>query len=396
MNEPALVSEPTSTTALTDVYTGVRNYTEKLCKPLNKEDYIPQPVTFASPPKWHLAHTTWFFEEMVLKKYVKGYQEYDPEFSYLFNSYYQHAGKRVDRSERGAITRPGVEEVYRYRTHVDRHMFKLMETVEPGSDLHALIILGLNHEQQHQELLITDLKYVFGLNPLFPVYSEDMDLTSGQNKTNEWLSLPEGVYEIGYTGNGFCYDNELAPHEVYLQPFEISSALVTNGEYLEFMSDGGYADFRHWLDEGWSWVQENHVEAPLHWHQQDGEWFQYTLAGLKPIDTRSILAHISFYEAYAFASWLGMRLPTEFEWEAASDKFEWGKRWEWTYSAYLPYPGFRIAEGAVGEYNGKFMVNQMVLRGASRATSPGHSRKTYRNFFHPHYRWQYTGIRLAK
>lgn len=380
---------------LLEKYRETRAYTERLCAPLKEEDYVPQVVEWASPPKWHLAHVTWFFEEMVLKPNLPDYTVFDSEFAFLFNSYYQSMGERLQRADRGAITRPGVDEVYAYRKHVDQHMADLLsESMSP--QLESLITLGINHEQQHQELFLTDLKYAFAQNPACPVYDPKVDLTGSGNSVNGWLDVAEGLYEVGYQGDGFCFDNERGAHKVYLQNFQIAKWLVTNGEYLEFVQDGGYQDFRHWLDDGWAWLQENQIRHPLYWVERDGQWFQYTLAGLKPLNPDSALAHISFYEANAFASWKGARLPTEFEWEAASDQFSWGQRWEWTNSAYLPYPGFEISDGAVGEYNGKFMVNQMVLRGASSATSPGHSRKTYRNFFHPYLQWQYSGIRLAK
>ncbi len=387
-----------STTTLLTQYQTTRKYSEELCQPLNTEDYLPQPVDFASPPKWHLSHITWFFEEMILKKFQKNYQPFNEAFSFLFNSYYQTVGERAVRAERGAITRPTVSEVYAYRKYVDEQMARLLENpVSP--ELEELVILGINHEQQHQELLITDLKHTFSLNPLHPVYKKDGDRTSDQNKTKGWIKMTEGIYEIGHDGNGFSFDNELGRHRVFLDQYEIANQLVTCGEYLEFINAGGYQNFKYWLDEGWSWVTENKITAPLYWKKTENKqdsWSQYTLAGLKAINPDAILSHVSFYEAQAYASWKKMRLPTEFEWEAAAQEFDWGKRWEWTYSAYLPYPGFRIADGAVGEYNGKFMVSQMVLRGSSVATSPGHERHTYRNFFHPKYRWQYTGIRLAR
>lgn len=366
-----------------------------LCEPLKTEDFIPQPVDFASPPKWHLSHTTWFFEEMILKKFRPNYQVFNPHFAFLFNSYYQTLGERAIRTERGTITRPTVDEVYQYRKYVDEHIEKLIEE-NSSSDLRSLIILGINHEQQHQELLITDLKHTFSYNPIFPVYKENFNLTAQENKQQGWLKMSEGIYEIGYTGDGFHFDNEKGHHKVFLHEYHISKSLVTNAEFLEFMEDGGYQNFRFWLDEGWSWVTENNVKSPLYWKKIDDEWFSYTLEGLKPLQPNHILTHISFYEAQAYATWKGLRLPTEFEWEAAADQLSWGDRWEWTYSAYLPYPNFQIAAGAVGEYNGKFMVSQMVLRGASTATPKGHERKTYRNFFHPKFRWQINGIRLAK
>ncbi len=376
-------------------YKKTRRRTVDFCAPLQIEDYVPQPVPFASPPKWHLAHVSWFFEEMILKKYKKGYREFHKDFSFLFNSYYQTVGERTFRAHRGNITRPGVEEVYQYRAYVDQHIETLLAE-ELNEEIANLMVLGLNHEQQHQELLITDLKYALGHNPVFPVYREGYSLVNDKNGKHNWLTFDEGVYEIGHQGEGFCFDNELGRHKVYLQKFEISSVLVTNGEFIEFIEDGGYEQFHYWLDEGWSWLKEKDICAPLYWHKIDGQWHHYTLSGLQAVDLETILSHISFYEANAYARWKGMRLATEFEWEVAADQLDWGKRWEWTNSAYLPYPGFEIAEGAVGEYNGKFMINQMVLRGGSVATSPGHSRKTYRNFFHPHFQWQFTGIRLVK
>ncbi len=332
---------------------------------------------------------------MILKKFDPSYEEYDPNFGFLFNSYYNFVGERTFRANRGNITRPGVEEVYAYRNYVDASICNLLlENSDPA--LLQLIELGLNHEQQHQELLVTDMKYMFGHNPIFPCYDIEMNWLADHNTESGWLKINEGLHTIGSDGTRFSFDNEHGQHTVFAHEFEISKALVTNGEYLEFIEAGGYEMFHIWLDEGWSWVQENTVQRPLYWHKIDGKWFYYTLAGLKEIDPKAILAHISYYEANAYAAWKGMRLPTEFEWEIAADLLDWGKRWEWTNSAYLPYPKFQIAEGAVGEYNGKFMINQMVLRGGSVATAQHHSRKTYRNFFHPHYQWQYSGIRLAK
>lgn len=372
-----------------------RAYSVELCGPLAIEDYSPQPVAFASPPKWHLSHITWFFEEMILKKFVENYHVFDEDFSFLFNSYYQTVGERAERSLRGAMSRPLVDQVYKYRSYVDEQIIHLLES-NFSAEIEELIILGINHEQQHQELLITDLKHTLSFNPLHPVYHSNFNLVKDKNKENGWVSMNEGVYEIGYKDDGFCFDNELGSHKVYLHEYQISKNLVTNAEFIAFIEAGGYQNFNFWLDEGWSWVCDNKIEAPLYWKKIEGEWFYYTLSGLQPVDAGAILSHVSFYEAQAFATYKGLRLPTEFEWEAASEKFAWGKRWEWTYSAYLPYPNFKIAAGAVGEYNGKFMINTMVLRGSSVATSKGHERNTYRNFFHPKYRWQYTGIRLAK
>ncbi|NOX85245.1 MAG: ergothioneine biosynthesis protein EgtB [Chlorobi bacterium] len=374
----------------------VRNYTDAIFRPLAVEDYIPQPAEFVSPPKWNLGHTTWFFETFILQPYDRKYKVFNENYPFLFNSYYNNAGSRILRSRRGDLTRPTVAEVYEYRKYIDEAMRNFILN-DPGKEITALIELGLQHEQQHQELFWTDLKYTLGLNPLFPAYNGKIPFKEiTEQKEMKFISMEKGIYDIGFEGNGFCYDNELGKHKVYLHNFAIAERPVTNAEYLEFIEGGGYGDFNLWHDEGWKWVNENEISAPLYWYKIDGKWMNHTLKGLKPVVPGEAVKHISFYEAFAFAEWKGMRLPTEFEWEAASDRLGWGKRWEWTQSAYLPYPGFRKAPGAVGEYNGKFMVNQMVLRGGSVATSPGHSRKTYRNFFHPDERWQFTGIRLAK
>jgi len=348
-----------------------------------------------SPPKWHLAHSTWFFETFILKPFDPEYVVFDEAFNFLFNSYYNNIGERTLRTDRGNVTRPTIKSVYQYRHYVDTHMLKLLSSVSIDKVI-PLVELGLQHEQQHQELMITDIKYILGHNPLFPVYKSGNNLLNGRNHDTGFVGIQEGVYEIGHEGNGFCFDNELGRHKAYIQNFEISKSLVTNAEFLEFMEAGGYQDFNLWLDAGWSWVNSNDINSPLYWHKIEGEWFYFTLAGLEKVDPDAILSHISFFEAAAFAQWKGMRLPTEFEWEVAAEQLHWGQRWEWTNSSYLPYPGFAKAPGAVGEYNGKFMINQMVLRGASVATSPDHSRKTYRNFFQTHERWQYTGIRLVK
>ncbi len=386
---------PTTITSLKEAYLEVRNYSRMICEPLETEDYVPQPVAFVSPPKWHLAHSTWFFETFILKPYRTGYQVFHEDFNYLFNSYYNNVGDRVLRTDRGNMTRPSVEKVYAYRDYVDQHMEDLLDTLEDPEAL-KLIELGLHHEQQHQELLVTDIKYILGHNPTFPVYDAQSSLSNSVNQQQGWLAVEEGVYPVGHASDDFCFDNELGLHKVYIQPFEISKGLVTNADYLEFIQAGGYEDFNLWLDEGWSWVQENKVKSPMYWHFMNGQWHTYTLAGLQKLNPAAVLSHVSYYEAAAYAQWKGMRLPTEFEWEVAADQLNWGQRWEWTNSAYLPYPGFVKAAGAVGEYNGKFMINQMVLRGASVATSPRHSRKTYRNFFHAPERWQFTGIRLVK
>ena len=381
---------------LSEAYSSVRAYTEKLCEPLEVEDYVPQPVVDVSPVKWNIAHTTWFFEEMILKKFVPDYQEFDPSFGFLFNSYYNSIGDRIARDHRGDLSRPTVRRVFEYRKYVDSKMQELLST-PPSDDLRELVVLGLNHEQQHQELLLTDLKFTFSLNPLFPAYREDFaPVECVDSGPDDLVDVEEGLYEIGYQGEGFCFDNELARHRVFLESFSIQSRIVTNSEYLEFIGDRGYRNPALWHSDGWDWVNTNRIERPLYWIERDGELWNYTLAGLRKIWPDAPASHISFYEAAAFAEWKGMRLPTEFEWEAASGRFDWGRRWEWTNSAYLPYPGFNRSAGAVGEYNGKFMINQMVLRGASIITPLGHSRPTYRNFFQPHLRWQFTGIRLAK
>ncbi len=380
-------------------YKEVRNRSEHICAPLQTEDYVVQPVVDVSPPKWHLGHTTWFFETFALVPNMEGYKEFDPAYNFVFNSYYETIGARVIRTDRGNLSRPTVADIYEYRKHVDRAMCTLLEQ-NIARELHDIILLGLNHEEQHQELLCTDIKYILGHNPLFPAYEEQeaggRRQGTGAEGSGEMIAMTAGIYEIGHAGDGFCFDNELGRHKVYLHDYKIARQPVTNAEYLDFINDGGYHDHRYWHAEGLDWVKTNHITAPMYWHNIDGIWHNYTLNGLMEIGPEATLCHISFYEAAAYAAWRGMRLPTEFEWEAAASKLNWGKRWEWTDSAYLPYPGFKKAEGAIGEYNGKFMVNQMVLRGGSEVTPPGHSRVSYRNFFHPYLRWQYTGIRLAE
>ena len=382
---------------LPEQYRAIRQASETICRPLRTEDYVVQPVVDVSPPKWHLGHTTWFWETFVLMKYDLAYKVYNPDYNYVFNSYYETVGARVIRTDRGNLSRPAVEDIYAYRKYVDAAMERLlMSCATDDTILRDILLLGLNHEQQHQELLWSDIKYILGHNPLFPALS-DGDLDDGKGDAGkEFVSMAAGIYEIGFEGEDFCFDNEKARHKVYLNDYEIAGSLVTNEEFIAFIKAGGYGNFIYWHAEGWDWVKNNQIKSPLYWHMIDGKWYQYTLAGLRPLDMKASLCHISYYEAVAYAAWKGMRLPTEWEWEAASGKFGWGKRWEWTESAYLPYPGFKKAEGAIGEYNGKFMVSQMVLRGASVATPAGHSRNTYRNFFHPHLRWQFTGIRLAR
>lgn len=384
-------------TNIAQQYQVIRQKSEEICLPLETEDYVIQPMPDVSPPKWHLGHTTWFFETFILKPFKAGYEEFNPEYNFVFNSYYQTVGKRVLRTDRGNLSRPSVTDIYAYRRYVDWAMDKLLQETEGRSKILHLVILGLNHEQQHQELLVTDIKYILGHNPLFPAYNKThVQQSEPADKAGEMMTIEEGVYQVGYTGEGFHWDNEKGVHKVYLNKFEISRQLVTNGEYMEFIQDGGYTDFKYWHAEGWDWVKANQIKAPLYWYLQEDRWINYTLNGLEEIKNDNAVCHISYFEAYAFANWKGMRLPTEFEWEVAAANLDWGVRWEWTDSAYLPYPFYQKAEGALGEYNGKFMVNQHVLRGASVATPQGHSRITYRNFFQTGSRWQFTGIRLAK
>lgn len=379
-------------------FTEIRQRTEALTRTLQTEDFVVQPIVDVSPPKWHLGHTTWFFETFVLKPNTENYKPFDPHFNFLFNSYYETIGARTLRTDRGNLTRPAVEQILAYRNTINTRMETFLQSGVVSAETQAVIELGLQHEQQHQELLVTDIKYILGHNPLFPEYQKEQSIINEhtQQRKADNVHIEEGIHTIGYTGNDFCFDNELGVHKVYLHAAEIMGNNVTNGEFMEFMEDNGYGDFRFWHAEGWDWVKQEQLKAPLYWHFIEGEWQHYTLHGLVPIDKNAPLCHISFYEASAYAAWKEMRLPTEFEWEVAAAKLNWGQRWEWTNSAYLPYPHYQKAKGAIGEYNGKFMVNQMVLRGASCATAPAHARTTYRNFFHPNLKWQYTGIRLAK
>lgn len=376
-------------------YEKVRTHSITICEPLFIEDFNSQSASFVSPPKWHLAHTTWFFEQMILVPFVKSYKVYDQDYSFLFNSYYNSVGRRLERGKRGLLTRPSVAEVLEYRDYVDLAMQSLLKMDDLSSEIRELVILGLNHEQQHQELLLTDLKYTFYQNPLFPAYHKN-EIEHYKTTDSDEVRISSGLYEIGASGDSFCFDNELGRHKVYLDEFIVSGSLITNGEFISFLEAGGYETPSLWLDDGWSWVMTNNISKPLYWHEKEGEWYHFTLSGLVKIDLNAAFCHASFYEANAFASFKKMRLLTEFEWEVASKEINWGTRWEWTYSAYLPYPRFTLKEGAVGEYNGKFMINQMVLRGGSVVTSQGHSRNTYRNFFTPDTRWQFSGIRLAK
>ncbi len=411
---------------LTSRFIRVRQATTMLCSPLKEEDFVSQPVEDVSPPKWHLGHTTWFFEKFILERFKSGYQAYNPHYNYFFNSYYESAGDRLARARRGNMTRPTTSEIIVYREFVDHEMLEYLEsTRDLPEGLADLVELGIHHEQQHQELLITDIKYILGHNPLHPVYADinaDFLLDTGIVDPS-LLVLEEGLYEIGHSGEGFSFDNELARHKVYLASFGIMDRLVTNGEYLEFLESGGYEHWSHWLSEAWHWIQANEVRSPLYWQQEGSDWFYYTLAGYRKLDLNAPVCHISYYEADAYAGWKGKRLPTEFEWEAACQKHGmaqdvsdnlldsgrfmpipvqnnskqfYGDVWEWTASAYLPYPGYNKPPGAVGEYNGKFMINQMVLRGGSCATPLSHIRPTYRNFFQTDKRWQFKGFRLAE
>ena len=384
------------TPSLARAYAEVRAHTEMLARPLSAEDCLLQSMPDASPVKWHLAHTSWFFETVILAN-RPGYRPFDPRFAYLFNSYYDALGPRHPRPRRGLLSRPTLDEIYAYRAHVDREMR------EPCDDaaLHELITLGLQHEQQHQELILTDIKHGFFSNPLLPAYRSGGAAEPRVAAPRDWVSNPGGVALIGHDGAGFGFDNESPRHQVLLRPFRIASWPVSNGDYRAFIADGGYRRPEFWLSDGWAKVQEESWEAPLYWLKDDdgsakGVDCVFTLSGVQPLDLHAPVEHVSFYEAAAYAAWAGARLPTEFEWETAAPLFAHGEVWEWTRSAYDPYPGFKPFQGVAAEYNGKFMIGQMVLRGGSSATPPGHIRPTYRNFFPPQARWQFSGIRLAE
>ena len=405
-------------------YKAVRKFSMEICKPLITEDFVVQSMPDVSPTKWHLSHTSWFFETFVLNEASGNYKSLHPQYAYLFNSYYIQAGERFERPKRGLLSRPSVKEVFQYRDYVDQNMISFFEVSneETFKKLAQVIEIGLHHEQQHQELMLTDIKHVFSINPLHPVYVEKEDKNIQRIPSIKWISFREGIYKIGHSGKGFSYDNETPRHNEYVESFSLASRLITNGEYIKFIEDGGYSKAELWLSDGAATVDKEKWMTPLYWEKIDGDWWNFKLTGFKKVNLNEPVCHISFYEADAFARWAGARLPTEAEWETAASSLDvngnfvenrdfhpipvfeesngpeqmYGDVWEWTRSSYSPYPGYKTLPGALGEYNGKFMSNQMVLRGGSCATSKTHIRKTYRNFFPPNARWQFMGIRLAK
>ncbi|MHB2023647.1 MAG: ergothioneine biosynthesis protein EgtB [Mycobacteriales bacterium] len=416
-NQQAASTGATNESDLTQSYQAVRSLTEELVAPLSAEDQTVQSMPDVSPTKWHRAHVSWFFETFLLRRYLPGYREFHPMFGYLFNSYYEAVGARYPRPARGLVSRPGVAEIRDYRRHVDEHMIDLLRRSNPP-ELEYLVELGCHHEQQHQELLLMDIKHVLSQSPLEPAYQPPAPRpTPTPNGAGTWLAHGGGLVQIGYDGAGFAFDNEGPAHLVHLAPFELAGELVTCGAWREFMADGGYERAELWLSDGWAARGGGDWRAPLYWREDDGGWSVFTLTGRKPVDANEPVCHVSYYEADAFARWAGARLPTEFEYEAVAGGYPvegrfldpadphtrpqsrpalFGDAWAWTASAYLPYPGFRPAAGAVGEYNGKFMVNQHVLRGGAAVTPVGHVRASYRNFFPPGARWPFTGVRLAR
>jgi len=397
----------------------VRRRSLHLAEPLSSEDCCAQSMPDASPVKWHLAHTSWFFETFILEAHEQGFQPFHQAFRVLFNSYYNGVGAKHPRAQRGLLTRPSLDEVRAYRQDVDRRMARLLAERPADAALAALVELGLQHEQQHQELILTDLKHLLAQNPLYPAYAREPLARAAAPAPLAWIPCAGGLTDIGFDGSGFCFDNELPRHRAYVAPFELASRLVTNGEYLAFIEAGGYRDPALWLAEGWDKVASGELAHPLYWRQAGGGWQEFTLHGLQPLDPARPATHLSLYEADAYARWCGARLPTEFEWECAAAEANaaaggaagrlhpdaaagaglaqlFDACWQWTSSSYAPYPGYAPAPGAIGEYNGKFMVNQYVLRGASCATPAGHARASYRNFFPAGARWQFTGIRLAR
>jgi ergothioneine biosynthesis protein EgtB len=380
-------------------YREVRAHTDALASPLSAEDAAAQSMPDASPAKWHLAHTTWFFETFVLEPHEPGFTPHAPAFRVLFNSYYNAVGDKHPRPERGLLTRPALDDVRAYRAAVDRRLLKLLPALPP--DALQLVELGLHHEQQHQELLLTDVLHLFSRNPLAPAYREAAPVSSAPVAPLRWHAFDDELVAIGHDGSGFAFDNEGPRHRVFVPAFEIASRLVTNAEFAGFIEAGGYGDPALWLSEGWDWSRVQQRERPLYWRRGAGGWQSFGLSGLQDVQPHEPVMHVSYYEADAYARWAGARLPTEAEWERAAtscpDLLQLDSHaWQWTASAYLPYPGFRIREGAVGEYNGKFMVNQMVLRGGSLATPPSHLRRSYRNFFPAGACWQFSGVRLAR